>query len=57
MSPVAVAMTSALHLAVAVALYWISPLRYVDTTPDAVAITMERDLPRPNRTTQTSLRK
>ena len=27
MSPVAVAMTTALHLAVAVALYWISPLR------------------------------
>jgi TonB family protein len=47
MSPVAVAMTSALHVAVAVALYWISPLRYVDTTPDAIAITMERELPQP----------
>ena len=47
MSPAAVAMTTALHLAVAVALYWISPLRYVDTTPDAIEITMERELPPP----------
>lgn len=47
MSPVAVAMTTTLHLAVAAALYWISPLRYVDSTPDTIAITVERELPKP----------
>ncbi|MBI2738417.1 MAG: TonB family protein [Rhodospirillales bacterium] len=47
MSPVAVAMTTTLHLAVAAALYWISPLRYVDTTPDVIAITMEQEVPKP----------
>ena len=47
MSPVAVAMTTTLHLAVAAALYWISPLNYIDTTPDAIAVTMEREVPSP----------
>jgi len=44
MSPAAVAMTTTLHLAVAAALYWISPLRYVDTTPDPIEITMDREV-------------
>lgn len=47
MSPVAVAMTTTLHLAVAAALYWISPLRYIDTNPDPIAITVETELPKP----------
>jgi len=47
MSPAAVAMTTTLHLAVAAALYWISPLRYVDTAQDPVEITMEREVPPP----------
>ena len=47
MSPAAVAMTTTLHVAVAAALYWISPLNYIDTTPDAIAITMEREVPPP----------
>lgn len=45
MSPVAVAMTTTLHLAVAAAIYWISPLNHIDTTPDAITITMEREVP------------
>lgn len=52
MSPLAVAMTTTLHLAVAAALYWISPLRHVDTTPDAIAITVETELPKPAEPTQ-----
>ena len=47
MSPLAVAMTTTLHLAVAAALYWISPLNIIDTTPDAIAVTMEREVPPP----------
>ena len=47
MSPVAVAMTTTLHLAVAAALYWVSPLNFIDTTPDAIAVTMEREVPPP----------
>lgn len=47
MSPAAVAMTTTLHLAVAAALYWISPLNYIDTTPDPVEITMEREVSPP----------
>ena len=47
MSPLAVAMTTTLHLAVAAALYWVSPLRHIDTTPDAIAITVENELPKP----------
>ncbi len=46
MSPTAVAMTTALHVAVAAALYWVSPLNYIDTTPDTIAVTMEREVPR-----------
>lgn len=46
MSPAALAMTTLLHVAVAAALYMVSPLRHdVDLTPDAIEITMERDLP------------
>ncbi len=47
MSPLAVAMTTTLHLAVAAALYWVSPLRHIDTTPDPIAITVENELPKP----------
>src|SRR4029453_11053295 len=47
MSPAAVAMTTTLHLAVAAALYWISPLHHIDTTPDPVEITMEREVSPP----------
>lgn len=46
MSPAALAMTTVLHVAVAAALYLVSPLRHdVDTTPDAIEITMERAPP------------
>ena len=45
MSPAALAMTTLLHVAVAAALYLVSPLNHVDTTPDVVEITMERPLP------------
>ena len=47
MSPAAVAMTTTLHLAVAAALYWVSPLNYIDTTPETIAVTMEREVPAP----------
>ena len=47
MSPAAVAMTTALHAAVVAALYLVSPLNHVDTTPDVIEVTMPRDLPAP----------
>ena len=47
MSPAAVAMTTALHAAVAAALYLVSPLNHVDTTPDVIEVTMPRELPTP----------
>ena len=47
MSPAAVAMTTALHAAVAAALYLVSPLNHVDSTPDVIEVTMPRDLPTP----------
>jgi protein TonB len=41
MSPAAVAMTTLLHVAVAAALWWVSPLRPPDPYEDAIAVTME----------------
>lgn len=44
MSPAALAMTTLLHVAVAVALYLVSPLKHFDAPPDVVEITMQREL-------------
>lgn len=48
MSPTAVALTTLLHAAVVAALWWVSPLNRIDhRDDDAIAITMERELPTP----------
>ena len=52
MSPTAVALTTLLHVSVALALWWISPLHNVDQTPDPIEITMEQEV-RPPPTPQT----
>ena len=45
MSPTAVALATLLHVAVAAALFMVSPLRPVDTTPDAIEITLDAPPP------------
>src|SRR5215470_5499798 len=47
MSPLAVVMTTVLHVSVAAALWWISPLNHIDTTPDPIEITVEVPPPTP----------
>ena len=43
MSPAGVALATLLHAAVALALWWVSPLHPLDNTPDAIEITMEQE--------------
>lgn len=47
MPPAALALTTLLHVAVAVALFWISPLRPVDQFEDAIEISMDAPQPLP----------
>lgn len=43
MSPIALALTTLLHVSVAAALWWISPLNHVDPDADTVEVTMEQE--------------
>lgn len=47
MSPTGVALATLLHAAVALALWWVSPLRHVDQSPKPIEITMEREVQPP----------
>jgi TonB family protein len=47
MSPSGLALAALLHAAVALALYWISPLRHIETTEDPIEITVEQEAPTP----------
>src|SRR5882757_9929587 len=53
MSPSGVALATLLHVAVAAALFWVSPLRNIDQTPDPIEITMEQEVPPPPPAPQT----
>ena len=47
MSPTAVGLATLLHVSVAAAFWWISPLHHADQTPDAIEITMEQEVQPP----------
>lgn len=51
MPPAALALATTLHVAVAVALWWISPLRHVEGSDDVIQITMEAPAPAPTQAT------
>src|SRR5579862_4189575 len=47
MSTSGVALATLLHVAVALAFWWISPLHHLDETPDPIEVTMEQEVPPP----------
>ena len=47
MSPSGVALATLLHVVVALAFWWVSPLHHTDQIPDPIEITMEQEAPPP----------